>query len=374
MALPVQTQVKYWGLSAAAFLGLLWLLGDVLVPFILGGALAYLLDPIADRIERAGLSRVLAVTIISVVMTVAAIIAVLLIIPALVEQLVDLISAAPGYLQSLQAWIIARFPAIGDSESALRAQLAQLGEAVAARGGEVLNGILTGAMSFLSVVLLVVIVPVVTIYMLLDWDRMIARIDDLLPRDHAPAVRALASEIDATLSSFLRGQGAVCLIQGAFYAVALMLAGLQYGLLVGVFAGLISFIPYIGALLGGVLAIGLALVQFWGDWVSIGIVAGIFAFGQFIEGNFLTPKLVGSSVGLHPVWLIFALSVFGALFGFVGLLVAVPLAAIIGVLTRFAMRGYTQGLLYRGQSAALIKDSKTPDTGSIILPGDKSAE
>ncbi len=349
MALPYQTQAKYWGLAAIALLGLLWLLGDVLLPFVLGGALAYLLDPIADRLERMGLSRALAVTVIALVTTLAAILAVLLIIPALVEQLAGLVAAAPGYAQSLQDWVITRFPALGDAESALRVQLEQAGEAIAARGGQLINGLLTGAMSFISIILLIVIVPVVTVYMLLDWDRMIARIDDMLPRDHAPAVRALARDIDATLSSFIRGQGSVCLIQGAFYAVALMFAGLTYGLLVGVFAGLISFIPYVGALLGGALAIGLALFQFWGDWVSIGIVAGIFVAGQFIEGNFLTPKLVGGSVGLHPVWLIFALSVFGSLFGFVGMLVAVPLAAVLGVLTRFVVGRYKQGLLYRGQ-------------------------
>jgi predicted PurR-regulated permease PerM len=354
MALPVQTQAKYWGLAAAAFLALLWLLGDVLLPFILGGALAYLLDPLADRLERLGLSRVLSVTVISLAMTLGAVLSILLIIPALIEQLADLVSAAPGYARSLQAWLFARFPALDDPDSILRVQLDQMGESIASRGGEVVNGILTGAMSFLSVVLLVVIVPVVTVYMLLDWDRMIARIDELLPRDHAPAIRGLAREIDGTLSSFIRGQGAVCLIQGAFYAIGLMAAGLTYGLLVGVFAGLISFIPYIGALVGGALAIGLALFQFWGDWVSIGIVAGIFAAGQFIEGNFLTPKLVGSSVGLHPVWLIFALSVFGSLFGFVGMLVAVPVAAVLGVLTRFVVSRYKQGLLYRGQTVPLV--------------------
>jgi predicted PurR-regulated permease PerM len=354
MALPVQTQAKYWGLAAVVFLGLLWLLGDVLLPFILGGALAYLLDPIADRLERAGLSRALSVAVIALAMTLGMILAVVLIIPTLIEQLAALLDSVPDYARALQAWVIATFPALGDAESAVRVQLEQIGEAIAARGGTVVNGILTGAMSFISVILLIVIVPVVTIYMLLDWDRMISRIDELLPRDHAPTVRALGREIDTTLSSFIRGQGAVCLIQGAFYAIALMAAGLQYGLLVGVFAGLISFIPYVGALLGGVLAIGLALMQFWGDWVSIGIIAAIFAFGQFVEGNFLTPKLVGSSVGLHPVWLIFALSVFGTVFGFVGMLVAVPVAAVIGVLTRFLIARYKDGLLYRGQTEGLL--------------------
>ena len=139
--------------------------------------------------------------------------------------------------------------------------------------------------------------------------------------------------------------------RGTFYAVALMIAGLQFGLIVGFIAGLISFIPYVGALVGGALAIGLALFQFWGDWIMIAVIGGIFAIGQVLEGNVLTPKLVGGSVGLHPVWLIFALSVFGSAFGFVGMLVAVPVAASIGVITRWAITQYKQGRLYQGLSA-----------------------
>jgi predicted PurR-regulated permease PerM len=203
-------------------------------------------------------------------------------------------------------------------------------------------------MSLVNVIVLIVIVPVVTFYLLLDWDRMVARIDALLPRDHAPTIRHLASEIDHTLSSFVRGQGVVCLILGTYYAIALALVGLQFGLVVGFVAGALTFIPYVGALVGGVLAIGLALFQFWGDWWWIVAVWAIFQSGQFVEGNILTPNLVGSSVGLHPVWLIFALSAFGALFGFVGLLVAVPVAAIIGVLVRFALGRYKESLLYTG--------------------------
>ena len=213
-----------------------------------------------------------------------------------------------------------------------------------------MESIITSAASLINVVVLLVIVPVVAVYLLYDWDRMVAEIDALLPRDHAPVIRRLAREIDTALASFIRGMGTVCLILGTYYAVALMAVGLQFGLVVGAIAGLITFIPYVGALVGGVLAIGLALFQFWGDWVSIGLVVGIFVLGQVIEGNILTPKLVGNSVGLHPVWLIFALSVFGALFGFVGMLVAVPVAAALGVLARFGLQHYKDSPLYRGQA------------------------
>ncbi len=188
--------------------------------------------------------------------------------------------------------------------------------------------------------------PVVTFYLLLDWDKMIGRVNELLPREHAPTIRRLASEIDATLASFIRGQGLVCLILGTYYAVALAIVGLNFGLVIGAVAGLVTFIPYVGALIGGLLAIGLALFQFWGEWWWIVAVWAIFQSGQFVEGNILTPKLVGSSIGLHPVWLLFALSLFGALFGFVGLLVAVPVAAMLGVVARFAIEKYLDSQLY----------------------------
>jgi predicted PurR-regulated permease PerM len=169
-------------------------------------------------------------------------------------------------------------------------------------------------------------------------------------------IRRLATEINEALSAFVRGQLTVCFLLGSFYSAALMLAGLQFGLLVGAIAGAITFIPYVGSLVGGALAIGLALFQFWGDWLSIGIIAAIFGIGQFLEGNVLTPKLVGKSVGLHPVWLMFALSAFGSLFGFVGMLVAVPIAAALGVLTRFAIAQYQGSLLYTGIAGRIPED------------------
>ena len=217
-------------------------------------------------------------------------------------------------------------------------------------------------------IVLFVVVPVVAFYLLYDWDRMIGTIDSLLPRDHAPIIRRLAGEIDETLASFIRGMGTVCLILGSYYAVALMLVGLQFGLVVGAVAGIITFIPYVGALFGGALAIGLALFQFWGDWLSIALVAGIFVIGQVVEGNFLTPKLVGHSVGLHPVWLIFALSVFGALFGFVGMLVAVPLAAAFGVLARFATEQYRHSRLYRGCRTVILNDLAATELRPALAP------
>ncbi|GGW36014.1 AI-2E family transporter [Gemmobacter lanyuensis] len=363
MALPAREQVKYWGLAAALLLVVLWLLGNVILPFIVGGAIAYFMDPVADRLERAGLSRPAATGLISVLALLAGVLLALAVLPMLFKQLTDLINQAPEIFRRLQAFMVERFPQLQDETSTMRQTLENIGTVIQSRGGELANTLIGSAMGVLNALLFIVVVPVVAFYLLLDWDPMVARVDEILPRDHAPMIRRLAREIDIVLAAFVRGQMSVCMVLGTFYAVALMIAGLDYGLIVGAIAGAITFIPYVGALIGGALAIGLALFQFWGDWLSIGIVAGIFAVGQFLEGNVITPKLVGNSVGLHPVWLLFALSAFGTLFGFVGMLVAVPVAAAMGVLARFAIEQYKTSRLYTGLQG----------TGSDQDPGEPSA-
>ncbi len=348
MALPVVTQAKYWGIATAIFLLIMWALGDVILPFVLGAALAYFLDPIADWLENHGFSRAVATGLITFLAILAFIFATLLIVPLLVRQASDLVATAPEMFSNLQQFLTERFPQLGDSESVLRRSLSNVGDTLQSRGAELLNALLASVSGIVNTIVLFVIVPVVAFYLLYDWDHMVERVDALLPRDHAPVIRDLARQIDRTMAGFVRGQGTVCLILGIYYAVALMAVGLNFGLVVGFIAGALTFIPYVGALVGGILALGLALFQFWGDWLWIVLVWAIFQSGQFVEGNFLTPRLVGSSVGLHPVWLIFALSAFGALFGFVGLLVAVPVAAMIGVLVRFAIEQYKGSRLYKG--------------------------
>lgn len=348
MAHPVKDQLKYWGIATALFMVALWYLGDVILPFVLGGAIAYFLDPVADRLERMGCSRALAATIITLFAGVIFIVLILLVVPTLINQAVSLFNIAPQLFSDLQVFLTERFPQIMDEGSTIRQSLIGLGETIQSKGGELLSTALSSASSIINIAVLFLIVPVVAFYLLLDWDNMTARVDTLLPRDHAPTVRHLAKEIDKTLAAFIRGMGTVCLVLGTYYAIALMLVGLQFGLVVGFIAGLITFIPYIGALVGGALAIGLGLFQFWGDWVSLGLIAGVFAIGQVIEGNVLTPKLVGNSVGLHPVWLLLSLSVFGSIFGFVGMLVAVPVAASLGVIIRFFVGQYLGSRLYSG--------------------------
>ncbi|UWQ20652.1 AI-2E family transporter [Jannaschia sp. W003] len=348
MGLPLRHQGIYWGIAAAVFLVLLWYLGEVILPFLVGGAIAYILDPLADRLEKLGLPRVAATAVITLVAVIILAVALVLLIPTLVRETTALAKEAPTYIDALRDWLTLRFPDLLVEDGAVRRGLSDLGELARARGGELVTSVLAGLFGVVNALLFVVVVPVVAFYLLLDWDRMVARIDELLPRDHVGTVRRLAREIDATLASFVRGQLTVCLILGTYYSVLLILVGLQFGLVVGAVAGLITFIPYVGALVGGALAIGLALFQFWGEWLQIGLVALIFASGQFLEGNILTPKLVGESVGLHPVWLLFALAAFGAIYGFVGLLVAVPVAASLGVIARFLVAEYKTSQLYLG--------------------------
>tara|TARA_B110000008_G_scaffold17915_1_gene16652 strand:- start:236 stop:1336 length:1101 start_codon:yes stop_codon:yes gene_type:complete len=360
MAFSTRHQLTYWGIAGAALFAVLWFLGDVLLPFVLGAAIAYFLDPLADKLERLGLSRVLAVLVISLAVVIVLLPAVIFVLSTLTGQIAALgsLSVPPDLINEVEERLQNFLPSALTKDLDLETSIAQLAEFVRSRaeqlfnsfGGHIFGALMSSAASLFNIVLLLVIVPVVTVYLLLDWDRMIARLDTFLPRDHAPTVRRIASEIDHTLSSFVRGMGSVCLILGSYYAISLWLVGLNFGLAVGFFAGLVTFIPYLGSLVGGALAIGLGLIEFWGEWGKLGLVAGIFFLGQVIEGNYLTPKLVGQSVGLHPVWLLLALSVFGALFGFLGMLIAVPVAATLGVLVRFGLDQYKNGRLYKGLS------------------------
>ncbi|MBL4750384.1 MAG: AI-2E family transporter [Amylibacter sp.] len=348
MTLTVKQQASYWGIGMVVFLLALWGLGNVILPFVTGMAIAYFLDPVADRLEVMGFTRTAATVTITFIALIIAVLLMILLVPMLVQQLVALVKVTPAYFAQLQAILVERFPSIMVEGSTISKALQSFGETMQNQSGAFASAVLSSAFTILDIVIFIVVTPVVAFYMLLDWDRMIAVIDGWLPRDHLETLRGLARDVDAVLAGFVRGQFTVCAILGTFYAIALMLAGLQFGLIVGLIAGLLTFIPYIGSIIGGVLAIGLALFQFWDTPQWIAVVAIIFVIGQVVEGNVLTPKLVGSSVGLHPVWLMFALSAFGSLMGFTGMLVAVPVAASIGVFFRFGIGQYLQGKLYKG--------------------------
>ena len=315
--------------------------------------LAYFLDPVADWLQRLGLSRLMATVVILIAFIVIVVLAFVILVPVLATQMADFARKLPEYLTRLQSlltsfdpkWLEQRF---GVNAAGLRDGLNSLLTSGFSLLTTVFTSIWSSGVALISVVSLFVVTPVVAFYMLLDWDRMVAEVDGWVPRDHVETVRALARDINTATAGFVRGQGTLCLVLGAMYATGLTLTGLNFAILIGLFAGLISFIPYVGSLTGLVLAVGVAFVQFWPDWTMIVLVAFVFFVGQFIEGNILQPRLVGKSVGLHPVWLMFSLFAFGALFGFVGLLIAVPASAAIAVLVRFAIARYLESPLYKG--------------------------
>jgi len=348
-------QLWFW-LAAFVFLVIFfYVFRTILLPFIAAMALAYMLDPVADRLEAMGASRVVATSLILLLFIIVFIFALILVVPILSNQLAGLIQRLPEYVTRLQSLLANSESSwlrdlIGESSSNIRENLDELLKEGAGWLSTLLGSIWNSGKALVDVLALFVITPIVAFYLLLDWDKMVARIESWLPRDHKSEIKTLGNDINAAIAGFIRGQGTLCLLLGLFYAIGLTLAGLNFGLLIGMFAGLISFIPFVGSILGMVLAGGVALVQFWPDYTWIALVFGIFAAGQFIEGNILQPKLVGSSVGLHPVWLMFSLSAFGVLMGFTGLLIAVPVAAAIGVLVRYGLNKYLASPLYLGQN------------------------
>lgn len=365
-AIGLRRQVFFWLVALAIFIAFLMLFSSILLPFIAGMALAYFLDPVADRLERIGLSRLMATVVILVSFVVVFVLSLMIIIPVLASQLNDFIQRVPEYVTQLQTFIATSnaswLPDWVDGQmGTIRENFSRyLSEGVGFLG-TLVEQIWNSGKALLDIASLLVVTPVVAFYLLLDWDHMIEKVDSWVPRNQLATVRQLATELDNTIAGFVRGQGSLCLILGIFYAIALSAAGLNFGLLIGFFTGMISFIPYVGSTVGLLLSLGVALVQFWPDFIWVGVIAGIFFLGQFIEGNILQPKLVGKSVGLHPVWLMFALFAFGALFGFVGVLVAVPAAAAVGVLVRFAISRYLDSDLYYGTSVVLV----SPPSASV---------
>ena len=352
-SVATKRQLMFWLAALVVSVIFLYVFRTVLLPFIAGMALAYLLDPIADRLEAMGASRLAATIIILLVFVIAFTLALILVVPVLSNQLSGLITRMPDYITRLQS-LVANSQSqwlqnlIGESANNIRDNLDGLLQQGASWLTTLVGSIWNSGKALIDVISLFVITPIVAFYLLLDWDHMVARIDGWLPRDHKSELEFIAKDINAAIAGFVRGQGAVCLILGSFYALGLTSTGLNFGLLIGMFAGLVSFIPFVGSIIGMILAVGVALVQFWPDYIWIGLVAGIFLLGQFIEGNILQPKLVGQSVGLHPVWLMFSLSAFGVLMGFTGLLIAVPVAAAIGVLIRYGLAKYLASAFYLG--------------------------
>ena len=345
----------FWVAAAALFLLLMWVLNDILLPFVVGMVVAYFLDPVVVRLQRARMSRTMATTLVTIVAVLVAVGVVMAILPPLFGQIQSLITKAPEYfvkalgrIQPLLEPLRGRLGLDPPSLHDLQSEATQW----AGKGLEVAGGI-AGALAergvaIINLVGLLFITPVVTFYMLRDWEKLVAAIDNSLPLEHADTIRKLTAESNAAIAGFVRGQALVCLALGTFYGIGLTLVGLQFGLVIGLVAGAISFIPFVGTFVGGVMALGMALAQFPPEWIGVVKVAAVFVVGQMLEGNFLSPKLVGDRVGLHPVWIMFALLAGGSLFGFTGVLIAVPVAAVLGVVVRHFIARYRESALYRG--------------------------
>jgi predicted PurR-regulated permease PerM len=324
----------------------LFLFRAILLPFLVGMAAAYMLDPAADRLQRWGLGRTTATLLITISFFIVLVVVLLLILPPLAAQAAELATQLPEYLERLRqrvvptlAAFLTRFDVDLDlsAEGLFRRYSTQGMEVLVAAG----TGLLQSGVALLNLVSLIFVTPIVTFYLLRDWDRMVAKVWALIPPDLEPTLRRLAADIDEVLAGFIRGQGLVCLFLALFYGFGLWLVGLRYGLIIGLLTGFFSFIPYIGMTLGLVVA----AFQFQ-DLLMIGVVAGVFALGQFIEGNLISPRLVGSRIHLHPVWVIFAVLAGTVLAGVLGTLLAVPVAGVIGVLLRFALECYRTSPLY----------------------------
>jgi predicted PurR-regulated permease PerM len=344
-------QVTFWAITIAVFVLTLWLLHEVLLPFVAGLALAYLLNPLANRIERAGAGRLIAALSIVGGFVLGSLLLIILVAPLLGNQLTALIAKLPAYLARLQELVTDRpwlNKIVGEGFSEAQQSTGELVKQGVGWFATFLKSLWSGGQALVSIFSLLIVTPIVAFYLIYDWNRMVSAVDSVVPLPYRQTVRGLAAEMNAAIGGYFRGQSVVAVILGLYYAASLNASGLNFGLLIGFLSGFLTFIPYVGSLTGLVLAVGVAIAQFWPDYLRIVIVLGIFLIGQFFEGNVLSPKLVGDRVGLHPVWLMFALFAFGYLFGFVGFLLAVPLAAAIGVLVRFALRRYLESPLYTG--------------------------
>ncbi|MET3925376.1 AI-2E family transporter [Devosia sp. 2618] len=361
--MTLRNQVLIWIGFLVVLILTLWVFRAILLPFVVGAALAYLLNPLVNQLQKLRFGRGWAtlIVLLAVIMVVMSLL--LTFLPLIGQQIIELLQRAPKYVADLQELFARWSPEINEwlgPERAAQVQTSindlarQALGFIATLPGELVNIGLTGA----AVIGLTVLTPVVAFYLLLDWEGMVRGVEGLLPQEHKGEINAILRDIDKSMAGVIRGQGGVLLIDAAFYATALSLIGLNFGLAVGLIAGLLSFIPFMGFIFGFGLSVGIALVQFWPNWWMVAVVGGVFLFWQFIEGNILYPKLVGSSININPVWMMFALLALGAVFGFVGLLLAVPMAAIASVLVRFGVRKYKESALYLGHNG---DDNGTPD-------------
>ena len=356
--MTARNQIYFWLGTFAAFLGFVYIFKSVLMPFVLGLAIAYLLNPLVKALGNLRINRSIAALVILGVFFLVVGLFVALLAPVLYRQSLQFIDEAPGYAQSiwslLQPFIAQtteRLGLNGEAQIDVKSLLADNSATAADIAKRVIGQIAAGGQAFFGMLSVAIFTPIVAYFVMKEWEHIMAWGEDLLPRDNKDTIKDLLKQIDAKISGFVRGQISVAVILGIAYAIALTIAGLKYGALIGLAAGLLSIIPMVGSAIGLVVSIVVAYFQSF-DLTYVAIIAAIFFAGQIIEGNILSPKIVGDSVGLHPLWVFFALLAGGALFGVLGMLLAVPVAAIAGVLLAFAIMQYKSSPLYKGKSKA----------------------
>ena len=348
-------QLFFWTGAVAVFCLMVWALAPVLLPFVVGMAIAYLLDPVVDRLDRRGISRPFGTALIMAGAVLALLIVGLALFPMLREQVLALGQALPDLIDRAQAAgrnlvdsVMAELTR--QQRTAVSTGLNEVGKSAVTVLGDLASRLWSGGIVVVDFISIMLITPVVVFYLLRDWEKIIVAIDSWLPRPYAPTIREQARLIDQALAGFVRGQLGVCLISGTLYAVGWTVAGLNFGLIIGLVAGFLAFIPYVGGLVGLSLAMIVGLGEVGFDWLRLGSIFGVYLVVQGLEGTFIQPRLVGRSVGLHDLWIVFALLAGGALFGFLGVLLAVPAAAAIGVLVRFGLKRYLASRFYRGDA------------------------
>ena len=346
---------QFWIFFFAAIVAFVWLFHPILAPFIVGFAVAYLLNPIVVKLQKKNIPRWLSSLVILGLFFIILIVALLLAIPVLVREMVDFIKLLPVAYRNGQEWVADTFPTI-EIPRTLEDVREMDTDIVSERLGPVvefsknlLGNLFKSGIAIIGFISFMALMPIIAFYLLIDWSRLVDKIYSLMPKKNAGRIDTMLSEIDQSLAGFIRGQLTVCFILGTFYAIALTLLGLNYGFFVGVAAGVLTIIPYIGSIFGLVASVGLAFYQFggWGYPLAAFI---IFIAGQLVEGNYLTPKLVGNSIGLHPLWVIFALMAGGMLLGILGMIIAIPVAAILSVLIRHATDIYKKSAYYKGRA------------------------
>lgn len=360
-----QRQTWLWIGLGVAFLGSLYFLQGILMPFFTGLLVAYAMNPAVRNFEKWGISRTIGTSFMIISFFLLIGLLLFIAIPFIHTELLRLAARIPQYGERI---VLALKPLLKDASNYIEdrdiERLRSFASAnfgnVVTWGIQVLGRILTNSLALANLISLIVITPIVAFYCLRDWNLIINTIDRWLPRPYEPLLRRLFADINATIGGFAKGQALVCLMVGGYYSIALTLAGLDFGVIVGIVIGVMAFIPYIGAFVGFILSIGIALAQFT-DWSSVGVVAGIFAVGQSLEGYLLIPYFVGNRIGLHPVWVLFALLAGGALYGFIGILFALPVGAAIGVLIRYLRELYFNSPYYLGQMPLNQESRETTD-------------